>query len=145
MWSLSDFTEENGATRVVLGSHLRPESKGRCGSSVSRDPQLATRRERARLARPDENVVQAVMPKGSVLFYLGSTLHGGGANKTDTPRAGLINTYSLGWLRQEENQVLNVPREIADSYPDHIRRLMGYQMHGTLGSYQNPDGTWVEN
>ncbi len=147
MWSLNDFTEENGATRVVLGSHLRPESKGRRGSSVpgDRDPQLVTRRERARLARPDENVVQAVMPKGSVLFYLGSTLHGGGANKTDTPRAGLINTYALGWLRQEENQYLNVPREIADGYPDHIRRLMGYQMHGTLGSYQNPDGMWVEN
>ncbi len=139
MWSLNDFTEENGATRVVLGSHLRPELEGR------RDPQLVTRRERARLARPDENVVQAVMPKGSVLFYLGSTLHGGGANKTDTPRAGLINTYALGWLRQEENQYLNVPREIAGSYPDHIRRLMGYQMYGTLGSYQNPDGTWVEN
>ncbi len=145
MWSLNDFTEENGATRVVLGSHLRPESKGLRGSSVPRDPQLANRRERARLARPDENVVQAVMPKGSVLFYLGSTLHGGGANKTDTPRAGLINTYALGWLRQEENQYLNVPREIADGYPDHIRRLMGYQMHGTLGSYQNPDGMWVED
>jgi ectoine hydroxylase-related dioxygenase (phytanoyl-CoA dioxygenase family) len=145
MWSLHDFTEQNGATRVVPGSHLRPESEGGRGSSVPRDPQLATRRERASLARPDENVVQAVMPKGSVLFYLGSTLHGGGANKTDTPRAGLINTYALGWLRQEENQYLNVPREIADGYPDHIRRLMGYQMHGTLGSYQNPDGTWVEN
>ena len=71
------------------------------------DPQLATRRERARLARSDENVVQAVMPKGSVLLYLGSTWHGGGANKTDTLRAGLINTYALGWLRQEENQYLS--------------------------------------
>ncbi len=78
-------------------------------------------------------------------YSMGSTFHGGGANKTDTPRAGLINTYALGWLRQEENQYLNVPREIADGYPDHIRRLMGYQMHGTLGSYQNPDGMWVEN
>ena len=130
MWSLHDFTEQNGATRVVLGSHLRPDSKGRRRSSVP---------------RPDETLVQAAMPKGSVLFYLGSTLHGGGANKTDTPRAGLINTYALGWLRQEENQYLNVPRVIADRYPEHIRRLMGYQMHGSLGSYQNPDGTWVEN
>ena len=130
MWSLHDFTEQNGATRVVLGSHLRPDSKGRRHSSVP---------------RPDETLVQAVMPKGSVLFYLGSTLHGGGANKTDTPRTGLINTYALGWLRQEENQYLNVPREIAEGYPEHIRRLMGYQMHGSLGSYQNPDGTWVEN
>ena len=85
------------------------------------------------------------MPKGSVLFYMGSTLHGGGANESDAPRAGLINTYALGWLRQEENQYLNVSREIALGYPDHIRRLMGYQMHESLGSHQNPDGTWVEN
>lgn len=130
MWSLHDFTLENGATRVVPGSHLRPEDRGYRSSS---EP------------GPGETVVQAVMPKGSVLFYMGSTLHGGGANQTELARAGLINTYALGWLRQEENQYLNVPREIADGYPDHIRRLLGYQKHGSLGSYQNPDGTWVEN
>ncbi len=86
------------------------------------------------------------MPPGSVLFYLGSTIHGGGANTTKAPRAGLINTYSLGWLRQEENQYLTVPREIADSYPDHVRRLMGYQAHGRyLGVYPgDPDGYWFD-
>ena len=72
-------------------------------------------------------------------------LHGGAANKTGAPRAGLVNTYALGWLRQEENQLLNVPRAIAKGYPDHIRRLMGYRPHGSLGSYQNPDGTWVKS
>jgi hypothetical protein len=58
----------------------------------------------------------------------------------------LINTYSLGWLRQEENQYLTVPREIADSYPDHVRRLMGYQAHGRyLGVYPgDPDGYWFD-
>lgn len=91
-----------------------------------------------------EQVVQAVMPKGSVLFYLGSTVHGGGANHADAPRAGLVNTYALGWLRQEENQLLNVPREISDQLPKHIRHLMGYRPHGQLDGYQNPDSTWVE-
>ena len=119
LWSLDDFTEQNGATRVVPGSHLRREPNGRRDSSVP---------------RPEEKVVQAVMPKGSVLFYLGSTLHGGGANRTDTPRAGLVNTYGLGWLRQEENQDLNVPPEIADGYAYPIRRLLGYQMHSSLGA-----------
>ncbi len=86
------------------------------------------------------------MPRGSVLFYLGSTLHGGGANTTNAARTGLITTYSLGWLRQEENQYLTVPRETADSYPDHIRRLMGYQAHGRyLGLYPgDPDGYWFD-
>jgi ectoine hydroxylase-related dioxygenase (phytanoyl-CoA dioxygenase family) len=73
-------------------------------------------------------------------------LHGGGANQTKVPRAGLINTYSLGWVRQEENQYLTIPREIADSYPENVRRLMGYQAHGTsLGVYpDDPDGYWFD-
>ena len=125
MWALDDFTSENGATQVVVGSHGQPEV-----SSVG-----------------DSDRVQAVMPKGSVLFYLGSTLHGGGANRTHSSRSGLINTYSLGWLRQEENHYLTIPREIADSYPEHIRRLMGYQSHGpNLGVYPgDPDGHWFDS
>ena len=125
MWSLQDFTLENGATRVIPGSHRRLEPY-----------------------RPKEaDVCQAVMPKGSVLFYLGSTLHGGGANRSNAPRAGLINTYSLGWLRPEVNHVLTLPRDLVDSYPEHIRRLMGYQSHGRLlGVYPgDPDGHWKDD
>ncbi len=124
MWALHDFTVENGATRIVPGSHN------------NRDMDHVE----------EKDVEQAVMPRGSVLFYLGSTLHGGGANTANAPRTGLINTYSLGWLRQEEIQYLTVPREIADSYPDHIRRLMGYQAHGRyLGVYPgDPDGYWFD-
>ena len=86
------------------------------------------------------------MPKGSLLLYLGSTFHGGGANQSDAPRSGLINTYSLGWLRQEENQYLTIPRDVADSYPEQIRRLMGYQAHGeSLGVYPgDPDDYWFD-
>ena len=135
MWALEDFTEENGATRVVLGSHVDEGS----------NRNFTQRREYDGASDITEEIVQAVMPKGSVLFYLGTTLHGGGANRSDKPRAGLINTYALGWLRQEENQYLNVPREIAEQHSQTIQRLMGYQMHRTLGAYQNPDGTWFEN
>jgi len=124
MWAFDDFTLENGATRIL------PANKGQ---------QKISDVEEA-------DVVQAVMSKGSVLYYLGSTIHGGGANKSQYPRVGLINTYSLGWLRQEENQYLTVPREIADSYPEHLRRLMGYQAHGAyLGVYpDDPDGHWFD-
>ena len=107
MWALDDFTRENGATHVLPGSHRGPPRSGNV-----------------------EHTVQATMAKGSLLLYLGSVLHGGGANRTDAPRMGLINTYSLGWLRQEENHYLAIPREIADSYPERIRRLMGYEPHG---------------
>ena len=81
-----------------------------------------------------------------MLFYLGSTIHGGGANRSDRARSGLINTYSLGWLRQEENQYLTIPRQVADSYPEHVRRLMGYQSHDVLGVYpDDPDGMFFDS
>jgi ectoine hydroxylase-related dioxygenase (phytanoyl-CoA dioxygenase family) len=124
MWALDDFTLENGATAVVAGSQDLREIDN----------------------IKQEHIEQAVMQKGSVLLYLGSTVHGGGANNSAAPRSGLINTYSLGWLRQEENQYLSVPREIADSYPEPVRRLMGYQSHGPyLGVYpDDPDGNWFD-
>src|SRR3546814_10013323 len=81
------------------------------------------------------------MPAGSVLVYLGSVLHGGGANHSNRPRMGLVNTYSLGWLRQEENQYLTIPRTIADGLPPHIRRLMGYQGHGRLLGWRSEEHT----
>jgi ectoine hydroxylase-related dioxygenase (phytanoyl-CoA dioxygenase family) len=128
MWALNDFTEENGATRVALGSH-NDKANDRYNTADE---------------KYTDSTVQAVMPKGSVLFYLGTTWHGGGANRTDLPRAGLINTYSLGWLRQEDNQYLMVPRDIAEQHSETIQRLMGYQLHTTLGAFQEPDGTWFK-
>lgn len=122
MVALTDFTAENGATRVVPGSQDMRDID----------------------AISDDQVAQAVMPRGSILFYLGRAVHAGGRNDSAAPRTGLITTYSLGWLRQEENMYLTIPREVADSYPDHVRRLMGYQSHGpSLGVYPgDPDGNW---
>ena len=132
MWALDDFTKENGATRVVLGSH-RNHSANTYQSEENIDYFTPDTKENK------NNTVQAVMPKGSVLFYMGSTLHGGGANRSDKPRAGIINTYSLGWLRQEENQYLCVPKKIAKQYSETVQKLMGYQMHRNLGEYQETE------
>lgn len=126
MWALDDFTQENGATRVVPGSHryLR----------AWHQPDLS-------------GWVQATMPKGSALFYLGSTWHGGGPNHSNAPRAGLIITYSLGWLRQEVNQYLEVPPDAARRYDARVRRLLGYTSHGAgddqMGYYYGDDPVWV--
>lgn len=111
-WALTDFTAENGATRVVPGSHQWPDNY--------------------RTPGPDDPVVQATMTQGSALIYLGSAWHGGGANRTDTARMGLVNTYALGWLRQEVNQILSVPWDIAEKLPIRVRDLMGYRSHGPL-------------
>ncbi|MEQ9490966.1 MAG: phytanoyl-CoA dioxygenase family protein [Alphaproteobacteria bacterium] len=109
LWALDDFTVENGATHVVPKSHKLFDPDFTPASAES---------------------VQAPMPKGSLLLYLGSVWHGGGANRSQGPRMALINTYALGWLRQEVNQYLDIPADVAARYPEHIRRLLGYQMHG---------------
>ena len=66
------------------------------------------------------------MTKGSVLFYTGAVYHGGGANRSDATRVGINITYNVSWLRQEENQYLSVPLEIARTLPVELLRLMGY-------------------
>ncbi len=106
MWAVTDFTEENGATRIVPGSHRWTDG---------RTPKVA-------------EIVQADMPAGSVLIYNGSLLHGGGANESDRDRCGVALHYSLGWLRQEENQYLAISMEEARTFPEKVQRLMGYDL-----------------
>lgn len=108
IWALTDFTEENGATRVVPGANALADA------------------EVAALGPAD--TVAAEMPRGSVVIYTGRTVHGGGANRSDNVRVGVNVDYVLGWLRQEENQYLSVPREVAAALPERVQRLMGYQM-----------------
>ena len=125
LWALDDFTEQNGATRVV------PKE---CDIT---DPEQVDA----------QHVVQAVMPKGSVVLYLGSTLHGGGENLSDGTRKAVVNTYCLGWLRQEENQYLTLTREEVAAQPEAVRRMLGFQAHGPyLGVWpEDPDGLWFES
>ncbi|MFN2166532.1 MAG: phytanoyl-CoA dioxygenase family protein [Anaerolineae bacterium] len=109
IWALTDFTAENGATCVVPGSTGWPDDQQ---------------------ALP-EQICQAEMAAGSVLLYTGSVFHGGGENRSASDRIGLNITYSLAWLRQEENQYLSCPPEIARELPEALQDLLGY----TLGSY----------
>ncbi len=77
--------------------------------------------------------IAAVMPAGSVLFYLGKLLHGGGANTIDRPRLGTILEYVASWLRPHENHLLAVPPEQAAALPPRLQELLGYNMHGVIG------------
>jgi hypothetical protein len=104
--ALTEFTAENGATRIVPGSH-------RWGPE--------------RVAHPEESV-PAVMAAGSVVFFLGSTWHGGGHNRSTSPRLGAFAKYSLGQLRQEENQFLIAPPEVARTLSPELRGLIGYRV-----------------
>jgi ectoine hydroxylase-related dioxygenase (phytanoyl-CoA dioxygenase family) len=107
IWALTEFTEINGATRVVPDSH---------GSSAEHQ-------------FTHDDTLPAAMPRGSVVLYLGSTVHGGGANQSDAVRVGINVDYVLGWLRQEENQYLSYSLDEVRGFPERIQRLIGYE-HG---------------
>ncbi|HLI66239.1 MAG TPA: phytanoyl-CoA dioxygenase family protein [Caulobacteraceae bacterium] len=120
MWALTDFTEANGATRLVPGSHTR--SNPEYGGSYASIP--------------------AEMAKGSVLIWDGALWHGGGANLTDKRRTGVAMNYCAGFIRQQENQQLGVPAEVARGFPPRLRQLMGYGVYrGLIGHIdkQSPD------
>ncbi len=116
IWAVTDFTQENGATRVVPGSnHWDPE----------------------RTAEPHE-IAYAEMSAGSVLVYSGSVIHSGGENRSSADRMGLNITYCLGWLRQEENQYLSCPPEVAKDFAPELRALLGYSMGSYALGYFTP-------
>ncbi|MFN3511525.1 MAG: phytanoyl-CoA dioxygenase family protein [Phenylobacterium sp.] len=116
IWALTDFTAQNGATRVVPGSVNWPDD---------------------RKAEPHE-IAKAEMRPGSVLVYTGSVFHGGGANDSEADRWGLNITYALGWLRQEENQYLSCPPEIAATLEPELQALLGYAMGSYALGYFTP-------
>jgi ectoine hydroxylase-related dioxygenase (phytanoyl-CoA dioxygenase family) len=113
MWALDDFTEANGATRLIPGSHRW----------VHEQP------------GPDTPTVAGAMRAGSVLFYLGSVWHGGGANTTDRARLGVILEYVASWLRPQENHFLAVPTDTAAGLPERLQELLGYNIRPPFMGY----------
>ena len=111
MWALTDFTEANGATRIIPGSHLADHS-----------PDYGA----------DYDSIAAEMRAGSVLIWHGSLWHGGGANTTDETRMGIAMNYCAGYIRQQENQQLGIPREIAAQFSPRLQELVGYSLYNGL-------------
>lgn len=123
MFALGDFTEANGATVVLPGSHGLPAGTRR-GDDEGDD-----RFERA----------VAEMPAGSGMIYTGKVVHGAGPNTTDEMRHGMHLSFVVGWLRPEEASPLMVDRELAATLPPRARQLLGW------GSYHSRGGgrTWL--
>jgi ectoine hydroxylase-related dioxygenase (phytanoyl-CoA dioxygenase family) len=119
MWALTDFTEANGATRVIPGSHL-----------ADRSPDYGS---------PYDSV-PAEMLKGSVLVWHGSLWHGGGANRTEQRRVGIAMNYCAGFIRQQENQQLGLPRDVVAGFSPRLRQLCGYGIYrGLIGHINKRD------
>jgi ectoine hydroxylase-related dioxygenase (phytanoyl-CoA dioxygenase family) len=116
MWPLDEFTEANGATRFVPGSHHWGPGRTPAG---------------------DDQVRSATMAPGSAMFYLGSLWHGGGANQTGEPRLGVILEYAAAWLRPQENHCLAVPRSTVRQLPERLQELLGYNIYPPFVGYVN--------
>lgn len=115
-----DFTRQNGATRIVPGSHRWP------------DRQRSPAEQAAAPAPAPDQIAYAEMPAGSAVIYSGGTIHGGGANTTDIPRRGAHLSYCLGWLRTEENHYLSTPPTVAATLPRRAQELLGYALHDSI-------------
>jgi len=113
MWAITDFSAENGATRLVPGSH-RLDHPPPLGEEIA--------------------TIAAEMKRGSVLVYHGSLWHGGGANTTASRRVGVAMNYCAGWVRQQENQQLGIPLDIARGFSPRLRKLCGFGLYrGVIG------------
>lgn len=124
MWAVDDFTIENGATQLIPGSHLWNSDRNAL----------------------QEEIAYGVMKAGSVLIYLGSLLHSGGANCTSHYRTGIVYSYALGWLKQAENQFLATSRETASQLSDTMQKLLGYFVHKpNLGCVNGLDPKYILN
>jgi ectoine hydroxylase-related dioxygenase (phytanoyl-CoA dioxygenase family) len=115
-----DFTADNGATRVVPGSHRWADRDRPAMEQLLTGPPA-----------PDQ-IACAEMPAGSAVIYTGGTIHGGGANRTDVPRRGAHLSYCLGWLRTEENNYLSCPPSVAATLPRRAQEVLGYAVHDSL-------------
>jgi len=107
VWAIDEFTAENGATEVLPGNHL-----------FSSEP----------IAAEDPRIRPIEMSPGSVVVFLGTTLHRGGANRSDGVRLGLTPQYCEPWMRQIENMALAVPPAVVATLPERVQELLGYSI-----------------
>jgi len=119
IWALSDFRNDNGATRIVPASHKLPNS-----------PEYGKAYD----------AITATMPAGSVMLFDSALWHGGGANMSDARRFAFSCAYCWGWMRQQENLQLGIPRETAQRFPRRLQELCGYSVYkGQFGHIDNHD------
>ncbi len=114
IWAIDEFTDDNGATEVVPGSHAWVEEIPGSG---------------------DWRVQQITMPAGSAVVFMGTLLHRGGANRSNQTRLGITPQYCQPWIRQIENMPLAIPPHVASAFSPRVQALLGYSIHPPFIGY----------
>jgi ectoine hydroxylase-related dioxygenase (phytanoyl-CoA dioxygenase family) len=131
--AIDDFTAENGATQIVPGSHRWDDAYvANQFRRIDFRTKARDRRVPEEAAVPDglePRLVDATMPAGSVIVFLGTLLHRGGANRSRAARLALSNQYCQPWARQQENYTLGIPPAQARAMSPRVRQLLGYSIH----------------
>ena len=117
------FTADNGATRLLPGSHLWSDEQlaGLAASTDFAGP--------SRTAALEAQCFQAMLPAGACLVFAGTLVHGGGANRSPAPRLAFSNQYCQPWARPQENFILGVPLKVARAMPAPLQAMLGYSVH----------------
>ena len=141
IWAVDDFTTENGATQIIPGSHRWADAEI---ESFLYTIDFQTRDPEQRVPRPDrapeelrQKLVDAVMPAGSVIVFLGTLVHRGGANRSNRARLALSNQYCEPWARPQENYFLSIPPEKARAMPPRVQQMLGYSIHPPFMGHAN--------
>ncbi len=123
MWMASDFTEANGATRMVPGSHL---------SGCLPDP-----------SRQDYPAVAIEAPAGSVLVWEGRTWHAAGLNTADHPRFGIVTYYCAPIMRGLANLTYGMRSEVRDAMSPELLKLCGFTPWNSYGMTDDPNAAVI--
>ena len=128
-WMLDDFTEANGATRLVPASHLDGSKTQRSSSFVAEGP--------ANMPRPEETIA-AEGRAGDILCFDGRVWHGTGANRSERPRHALLSYHCRPFIRQQENFVLGLDPKIRTAERPELLNRLGFAVWAGLGRVESP-------
>ncbi|RAH75781.1 toxin biosynthesis protein [Aspergillus japonicus CBS 114.51] len=111
--ALTRFTDENGATRMIPGSHQWPKD--------------ATRTDGLEIEAP-HGTLPVEMNAGDVALFSGRNIHGGGANRTkDERRRGVAMSIQASYLTPEEAHTLLVPLDKVREMTPRAQRMLGFR------------------
>jgi ectoine hydroxylase-related dioxygenase (phytanoyl-CoA dioxygenase family) len=141
IFAIDAFTHENGATQIVPGSHIWDDTRISDLQSIDFRTRPKDQRRpsdhQAVAPEVERQLTDVTMAGGSVIVFLGTLMHRGGANRSTAPRLALSNQYCEPWARQQENYFLSIPHRRVRQMSPRVQQLLGYSIHPPFMGHAN--------